>query len=69
MNMYRVNKIPKRKERLAYLKKLHDRSPIDGWNKGIVGVGLNIKNILLADLFLMTIFTLGRLLRSLKNSR
>lgn len=69
MNMYRVNKIPKRKERLAYLKKLHDRFSIAGWNKGIVGVGLNIKNILLADLFLMTIFTQGRLLRSLKNSR
>lgn len=66
INMYQVNKIPTRKERLEYLKLLHDRFYMDGYGKGIMKVGLNIKNILLVDLFFMTIFTLGQLFRSLK---
>lgn len=68
LNMYMVNEIPKRKERLEYLKKLHDRFYIDVNGKGFVNLGLKIKNNLVADLLLMTIFTLARFLHHSKTS-
>lgn len=62
VKMYRINEVPGRKERLGYLKKLQDRFSFRSNSKGVVAMGLKIKNIYLTDLYFFTAFKLAKLL-------